>query len=207
MRIRYVDYIFLDRLALRICLRRLTPGVCDDKIANDGFQKVCLKGPSLPLGLECSTDRQCFSQYCVPQSAPTEQKPLTCAERPDGKNTSTNGGDDPGTGETGTGGDTNTGGGATDNGGGSGSDNGVGGEVFTTVIVENGQTRTVIATRTVTVRGSSRASASTGGVSASTTGGVGANVSSTPSSAAIKLGTSGTGWFVGLFAAIAGLIL
>ena len=175
--------------------RRLIPGVCDDLIANDGFKKVCLKGPSLPLGLECSTDRQCFSQYCVPQSAPTEQKPLTCAERP-ADNTTDSDGENQGTHSSG-GTDTNTGG--QDTGGGTGENSGGGGDVFTTVVVENGQTRTEIATRTITVRGSSSESAR---ASASTTR-VSANASSTPTNSAVPLLHNKAGWYVSFLAIIA----
>lgn len=71
--------------------------------------------------------------------------------------------------------------------------------MFTTVIVENGQTRTEIATRTITVRGSSSGSAR---ASASTTR-VSANASSTPTNSAVPLLHNNAGWYVSCVAMIA----
>ena len=34
-------------------------GICDDHIANDGYQKICLEKDRV-VGLGCDVDRQCF---------------------------------------------------------------------------------------------------------------------------------------------------
>lgn len=40
------------------------PGICDDHIANDGYQKVCLEGPGRTNGESCDVDRQCGVSSC-----------------------------------------------------------------------------------------------------------------------------------------------
>jgi hypothetical protein len=42
-----------------VCSVPDVPGICDDHIANDGYQKICLEGPGRTNGESCDVDRQC----------------------------------------------------------------------------------------------------------------------------------------------------